>query len=55
MTRSTRPTSDAPVCSATPRTESAWGAGAVQTVTVTNGSQARTGWTTVATLPAGRR
>ncbi|MEZ0492529.1 cellulose binding domain-containing protein [Kineococcus sp. TBRC 1896] len=54
VTRAKRPTSGRPVCSATPRTDSAWGAGAVQTVTVTNGAQARTGWTTVATLPAGQ-
>ncbi|MEW1958671.1 cellulose binding domain-containing protein [Kineococcus sp. NPDC059986] len=54
VTRSTRPTSGRPVCSATARTDSAWGAGAVQTVTVANGPEARTGWTTVATLPAGQ-
>lgn len=54
VTRSPRPTSGRPVCSATAKTESAWGAGAVQNVTVTNGGEARTGWTTVATLPAGQ-
>ncbi|PRY15973.1 GH12 family glycosyl hydrolase domain-containing protein [Kineococcus rhizosphaerae] len=54
VTRSPRPTSGRPVCTATGRTESAWGAGAVQTVTVTNGAQARSGWTAVATLPAGQ-
>ncbi|WP_432510318.1 GH12 family glycosyl hydrolase domain-containing protein [Kineococcus sp. SYSU DK001] len=54
VTRSTRPTSGRPVCSAVPRTEAAWDGGAVQTVTVTNGTDARTGWTAVATLPAGQ-
>ncbi|MEZ0166359.1 cellulose binding domain-containing protein [Kineococcus sp. LSe6-4] len=54
VTRAVRPTSGRPICSATPRTDSAGGTGAVQTVTVTNGARARTGWTTVATLPAGQ-
>lgn len=53
VTRSTRPVSGRPVCSATARTENAWGSGAVQTVTVANGPTGRTDWSTAVTLPAG--
>jgi hypothetical protein len=53
VTRSTRPTSGRPVCTASARTESAWGTGAVQTVTVANGPTGRGDWTTSVTLPAG--